>query len=102
MIDHLGVAVTDIERARAFYQSALNPLGIALVMEVTAEDTGGEAHSGFGAEGKPFFWIGTGANPKGGAHLTSFGGAHVEVDAFHRAAIAARGRVNGPPDHPNY
>jgi catechol 2,3-dioxygenase-like lactoylglutathione lyase family enzyme len=107
MIDHLGVAVADMERARAFYQSALNPLGIAIVMEVTAEDTGGEAHTGFGAEGKPFFWIGTGVIPKGGAHVAFVAGTHAEVDAFHRAAIAAGGRDNGPPGlrpqyHPNY
>jgi len=28
-------------------------------MEVTAEQTGKDAHVGFGANGKPFFWIRT-------------------------------------------
>lgn len=44
-------------------------------MEVTAAETGGEAHAGFGVEGKPFFWIGTGGRPKGGTHVAFAGRA---------------------------
>ena len=75
MLDHVTIAVADFERSRAFYQAALKPLGLSLVMAVTAEETGGEAYAGFGAAGKPFFWIGTGAKPKGGMG----GGAHCVV-----------------------
>jgi len=108
MIDHIGFAVADIERAKPFYLAALAPLGIGIEMEVTAEQTGGEAHIGFGADGKPFFWIATGA-PTAGKHLhVAFTAAsRAVVDAFYRAAMAAGGADNGAPGirehyHPNY
>ena len=107
MIDHIGVAVADMERAKAFYISALEPIGVGVLMEVSAEETGAEAHAGFGAEGKAFFWIGTGLKPKGGTHVAFTAGTRAEVDAFYRAAIAAGGRDNGAPGlrpeyHPHY
>ena len=107
MLDHIGLAVADIDRSKAFYEAALNPLGLAVIMAITAAETGSEAHVGFGADGKPFFWIGTGARPKGGTHVAFTAGDRATVDAFHRAAMAAGGRDNGPPGlrphyHPNY
>ncbi len=103
MLDHIGLAVADMERSKAFYEAALKPLGLGVVMEVTAEETGADAHAGFGEEGKPFFWIGTGDRPKGGAHVAFVAQARAEVDAFHRAALAAGGRDNGAPGlRPHY
>ncbi len=107
MLDHIGLAVADFDRARAFYRAALKPLGLGVVMEVTAAETGGDAHAGFGDEGKPFFWIGTGAKPRGGVHVAFAAQTRAEVDAFYAAAIAAGGRDNGAPGlrphyHPNY
>src|SRR4051812_49162853 len=57
MIDHIGFPVSDYERAKAFYLKALAPLDYVLVMEVTQE-TGQDPAAGFGANGKPDFWIG--------------------------------------------
>ncbi len=107
MLDHIGIAVADMDRSKAFYLAALRPLELGLVMEVTAAETGREAHAGFGAEGKPFFWIGTGDKPKGGAHVAFAAATRAEVEAFHLAAIAAGGSDNGAPGlrphyHPNY
>jgi catechol 2,3-dioxygenase-like lactoylglutathione lyase family enzyme len=107
MIDHIGVGVADMDRAKAFYISALQPIGISVLMEVSAEQTGADAHAGFGAGGKAFFWIGTGSKPKGGTHIAFAVETRAEVDAFHRAAIAAGGRDNGAPGlrpeyHPHY
>ncbi len=107
MLDHIGLAVADMERAKAFYQAALKPLGLGVVMEVTAEETGGDAHAGFGEAGKPFFWIGAGARPKGGTHVAFAAQTRAEVDGFYRAALAAGGRDNGAPGvrphyHANY
>jgi catechol 2,3-dioxygenase-like lactoylglutathione lyase family enzyme len=103
MLDHIGLTVADMERARAFYQSALKPLGVDIVMEVTADETGGDAHAGFGEDGQPFFWIGTGAKPMGGTHVAFAAGTRAKVDAFYRAALAAGGRDNGPPGlRPHY
>ena len=107
MIDHMGFAVADLDRAKNFDVNALKPLGLRVVMEVTPQETGGYAGAGFGDEGKPFFWIGTGAKPKGGVHVAFAAGTRNQVDAFHRAAIAAGGKDNGAPGprphyHANY
>jgi catechol 2,3-dioxygenase-like lactoylglutathione lyase family enzyme len=107
MLDHIGLSVADFERAKAFYQAALKPLGLGAIMEVTAEETGGAAHAGFGENNKAFFWIGTGAKPRGGTHVAFTAKTRAEVEAFYRAALAAGGRDNGAPGlrpeyHPNY
>jgi catechol 2,3-dioxygenase-like lactoylglutathione lyase family enzyme len=90
-----------------FYEAALKPLGLGAIMEVTAEETGGDAHAGFGENDKAFFWIGTGAKPRGGTHVAFTAKTRAEVEAFYRAALAAGGRDNGAPGlrpeyHPNY
>jgi catechol 2,3-dioxygenase-like lactoylglutathione lyase family enzyme len=107
MLDHIGLSVADFERAKAFYHAALKPLGLGAIMEVTAEETGGDAHAGFGENDKAFFWIGTGAKPRGGTHVAFTAKSRAEVEAFYRAALAAGGRDNGAPGlrpeyHRNY
>jgi catechol 2,3-dioxygenase-like lactoylglutathione lyase family enzyme len=107
MIDHLGFAVRDVERAKSFYLAALEPLGIGIEIEVTPEQSGGEAHIGFGANGKPFFWIGGGEAVQGPVHIAFDAPNRATVDAFHKAALAAGGQNNGAPGirahyHPNY
>ena len=39
MLDHVGFVVADAERSRRFYEQALAPLGITLIMSVTPEQT---------------------------------------------------------------
>jgi catechol 2,3-dioxygenase-like lactoylglutathione lyase family enzyme len=107
MIDHIGFGVTDFARAKAFYTAALQPLGIALVMEVTDEQTGSGAAAGFGAAGKPFFWIGEAPQAAGPLHVAFATETRALVDAFHRAALDAGGTDNGAPGlrphyHPDY
>ena len=108
MLDHVGFAVADAERSRLFYERALAPLGITLVMSVTPQQTesGGTAH-GFGSDGKPYFWFGDNERVGEGTHVAFAAGTRAEVDAFHQAALAAGGRDNGAPGlrplyHPNY
>lgn len=55
MIDHLGIPVKNYSESKAFYLSALAPLGIGVVMEVTDAEDGPAL--GLGANGKPFFWM---------------------------------------------
>jgi catechol 2,3-dioxygenase-like lactoylglutathione lyase family enzyme len=107
MLDHIGFAVADIDRARAFYVEALAPLSITAIADITAQQTGRDAHVGFGAEGKPFFWIGDGGPSAGTVHVSFTARTRAEVDAFHEAELHAGGRDNGPPGirahyHPNY
>jgi catechol 2,3-dioxygenase-like lactoylglutathione lyase family enzyme len=107
VLDHIGFAVTDLDRSRAFYEAALAPLGIAVIMEVTPQQTGDGAHVGFGVAGKPFFWIGTGQALGGQLHVAFAAADRATVDAFHRAAVTAGGVDNGTPGirahyHPDY
>jgi catechol 2,3-dioxygenase-like lactoylglutathione lyase family enzyme len=107
MIDHLGLSVSDYERAKAFYAKALAPLGYGLIMEVTADQTGHDAAAGFGADGKPDFWIGGGGAMNKPVHVAIAAKDRATVDAFYKAAIAAGGRDNGAPGirphyHANY
>jgi catechol 2,3-dioxygenase-like lactoylglutathione lyase family enzyme len=103
MIDHIGLAVNDMDRAKAFYMEALKPLGVGVIMEVTAEQTGADAHAGFGKDDKAFFWIGTGNKPRGGTHVAFTAQTRADVDSFYRAALAAGGQDNGAPGpRPHY
>jgi catechol 2,3-dioxygenase-like lactoylglutathione lyase family enzyme len=108
MLDHVGFAVSDAERSRHYYERALAPLGIGLIMSVPPEKTeaGGTAH-GFGSDGKPYFWIGDKEKVGEGSHIAFVARTRGDVDAFYRTAMEAGGRDNGPPGlrphyHPNY
>jgi catechol 2,3-dioxygenase-like lactoylglutathione lyase family enzyme len=106
MFDHVGYAVTDLEKSRAFYAKALAPLGYTVQMEVTREMTGGEAHLGFGID-RPSFWIGEGSKKVTGVHVAFAAKDRATVDAFYDAALGAGGTDNGTPGvrphyHENY
>jgi catechol 2,3-dioxygenase-like lactoylglutathione lyase family enzyme len=105
MLDHIGIEVSDFGRSKAFYEAALEPLGIGLLMEL-------EGAAGFGSDTghgpKPFFWVhARDRQIVSGAHV-AFGADSPElVDAFHAAALAAGGTDNGAPGprpiyHPGY
>ncbi|MEP3302206.1 MAG: VOC family protein, partial [Roseibium sp.] len=47
MIDHIGFDVADYAAARAFYDKALAPLGITMLMEVGPEQTGSVSYCGY-------------------------------------------------------
>jgi catechol 2,3-dioxygenase-like lactoylglutathione lyase family enzyme len=107
MLDHTGFAVSDLRRAKVFYASALQPLGITLLFEVTPEQSGGGAHAGFGAANKPFFWIGDHGSACTGVHIAFTAKTRAQVDSFYRAALNAGGKDNGAPGvrphyHANY
>jgi catechol 2,3-dioxygenase-like lactoylglutathione lyase family enzyme len=107
MIDHLGFPVSDYQRSRAFYEKALAPLGYALVMEVEQETEKGFPAAGFGADGKPDFWIGGEGGLNRPMHVAILAKDRATVDAFYRAALAAGAKDNGAPGlrphyHPNY
>ena len=107
-IDHTSVNVRDYERSKAFYTRALAPIGYGLLVEVPAAvNPGGVDAAGFGADGKPDFWIGTGDPGSPPAHVAFTVASREEVNAFHRAALAAGGTDNGGPGlrpryHPTY
>ena len=102
MLDHIGLNVSDYDRSRDFYAEALAPLGLTLLMEPLPRI------GGFGAEGKPWFWITDTRGPvHENAHVAFTAADRATVDAFHAAALAAGGTDNGRPGvrelyHPNY
>jgi catechol 2,3-dioxygenase-like lactoylglutathione lyase family enzyme len=107
MLDHVGFAVSDLERARKFYQQTLSPLGIMLIYDITVEQTDGEAYLGFGEDQRPYFWVGTGRRFGGNIHVAFLAETRDLVDKFHAAGLKAGGKDNGAPGlrphyHQNY
>ena len=95
MIDHIGLAVTDIVRSRAFYEAALKPLNYLSVHEISTE-AGGTAVM-FGVGDAVDFVIADNERTGEGNHVAFRVETRAEVDAFHAAALAAGGRDNGGP-----
>jgi catechol 2,3-dioxygenase-like lactoylglutathione lyase family enzyme len=91
MIDHISVAVRDLDRAARFYEPALAALGLSRL--VTRPAT-----IGFGKR-YPEFWINLRAEmaPGSGVHICLRAKSTAEVDAFHTAALSAGGRSGGAP-----
>jgi catechol 2,3-dioxygenase-like lactoylglutathione lyase family enzyme len=107
MIDHTGIAVSDLERSRTFYEQALAPLGYLPIVELPAGVSGAIFAVGFGVPPKPDFWVGAGQPQASNVHIAFRADNRAEVDAFYEAAMAAGGRDNGAPGlrphyHPNY
>lgn len=98
LIDHLGIGVSDISHARAFYEQALKPLGITLLANIeAAPPQSAPRRLGFGSSGKPFLWVHATTSPSIGAHIALIAQSHEAVDAFHAAGLAAGGQDNGAP-----
>ena len=101
MFDHISLTVKSLERSCAFYAAALAPLGITELMRHGT-------YVGFGGD-RPKFWLAEGktAPTEPRTHIAFATITRLEVDAFHRAAIAAGGVDNGRPGlrpdyHPDY
>jgi catechol 2,3-dioxygenase-like lactoylglutathione lyase family enzyme len=102
MIDHTGFVVTDLKKARKFYDAIARALGYGTT------DNGPEAFiMGKSAEEPiPYLWIGTtrpsywvegsraGINQ---THVAFLASSKAAVDAFYRAGLEAGGRDNGKP-----
>jgi len=93
MIDHVSVPVSDLERAAAFYDALLAPLGMTRLVERPRT-------IGFGKR-YPELWL----NLRDGMTPTADSGHHVclrcrtedVVREFHAAAVAGGGRSDGAP-----
>jgi lactoylglutathione lyase len=102
VVDHVGFAVADYQRSKAFYAHAFAPLGVTLLMEFAG------ASAGFGKSDRPSFFIEAHGQPvRGRLHLALRAETRAQVDAFYVAAIEAGGTDNGPPGvraiyHPDY
>jgi len=103
MLDHIGIQVSDLKRSLAFYKAALAPLGIGVMMELTADITGGYEGAGLGSDNKPYFWISKGKPGKSHSHVAFAAKDRAAVQAFYEVAIKAGGKDNGLPGlRPHY
>jgi catechol 2,3-dioxygenase-like lactoylglutathione lyase family enzyme len=101
MIDHIGIAVSNIDNSIAFYTKALAPLGYELIMSFDIPGGGGRV-AGFGAGGKPDLWLATG-EVKQHVHVAFRANGRETVRKFYEAALAAGGKDNGAPGvRPHY
>jgi catechol 2,3-dioxygenase-like lactoylglutathione lyase family enzyme len=94
MIDHISLGVSDMARARRFYDAALKPLGYTCL----SADAGS---LGYGRDATAL-WLLASDRPvapddKSGLHVCFAAPSRASVDAFHAAALAAGGRDNGSP-----
>ncbi len=94
LMSHVSLGTNDFDRAVAFYEAALQPLGGRRLMD----------HPGAAAFGKvyPEFWIqrphdGEPASVGNGTHVGFMANSKAEVDAFWRAAQAAGATPDGAP-----
>jgi catechol 2,3-dioxygenase-like lactoylglutathione lyase family enzyme len=94
MIAHTSLAVSDYQRSKAFYLQVLKPLGYSNNMEY------GEA-AGFNDGKNTDFWIGR-KKTVVPMHLAFEARSREEVQAFHKAALAAGARDNGAPGYRDY
>ena len=101
MIDHISIAVRDLEKAQAFYSAVLATLGFAKMREWPG------AAIGFGKK-HPEFWIN---KREGMARVAADSGVHIclrapdagAVDAFHAAALKSGATSEGAPGlRPDY
>jgi catechol 2,3-dioxygenase-like lactoylglutathione lyase family enzyme len=96
MFDHIGLAVRDLSRTRAFYTAALAPLGYGLRYDQ-------DGVVAFGPPGKWALWFYDKPGAPCGVHIALKAATRAQVDVFHEAAIAAGGKDNGPPGlRPHY
>lgn len=114
MIDHVSIGVSDLGKARTFYDRVLATLGQVRNRNIDIPGQGMVAH-GYGpsADRAASFWISVpdrldaNANRRGGVHLAFKAKSRADVDAFYAAAISAGGADNGKPGlrphyHANY
>lgn len=100
MFDHVGLGVTNLAESKAFFLAALQPLGVKVAME-------GPYGVGMGRNGKPSLWLSQTQERPAPLHLAFVAENRGQVDAFHRAALAAGGTDHGAPGlrphyHPDY
>ncbi len=108
MIDHLNLAVSDIDKSSAFYTAALGSIGIDELLSIGSNRTeSGGRMVGYGTGKKPFFWILDNKRVGESTHVAFAVDTRAEVEAFYEAALGAGGTDNGAPGlrpqyHENY
>ncbi len=100
MFDHVVFGVSDYAASKAFFLKALEPIGIAVVQE-------GPLGIEMSADGKTSLCLFQTEEKPAYLHLAFRAENRRQVEAFHRAALAAGGKDHGAPGlrpqyHANY
>ena len=102
MLDHTGIVVTDLGKARTFYDAVAGALGLATISNGPESFLFGKSRE----EPIPYLWIGTlrpsywveGSRPGiNQMHVAFRADSKAMVKAFYDAALKAGGRDNGAP-----
>jgi catechol 2,3-dioxygenase-like lactoylglutathione lyase family enzyme len=108
IINHIELPVADAEQSREFYEAALAPLGLSLVISIDPTRTShGGARYGFGRNGYPSLWVHQESGRELPIHVAFTAHERTTVDAFYAAALSHGGTDNGGPGireryHANY
>lgn len=94
MIDHVSVAVRDLDASARFYETVLATLGLAKLEARPATVGFGKRYAEFWINKRPTM---TGVAPDSGTHICLRARSTDMVDAFHAAAMAAGGSSDGSP-----
>jgi catechol 2,3-dioxygenase-like lactoylglutathione lyase family enzyme len=99
LLDHVILTVKDLDRSIAFYETALDPLGIVHAIDFDGKDgpVGHPDLKGFGRDGRVFFWLRQDDADAKAAHIGFVGKSEAKVNAFYEAAMAAGATDNGNP-----
>ena len=100
MFDHVVFGASDYAASKAFFLKALEPLGVAVVLE-------GPLGVELSAGGKSSLCIRRAEEKPAHLHLAFMAENRQQVEAFYRAALEAGGKDNGAPGlrphyHANY
>lgn len=99
-LDHLNLAVPDLNRSLAFYEPVLASIGIQKVLVIAPGDLP-EMH-GFGTDW-PFFWLIAGGQVGTNMHLAFTADTRGQVRRFYDTALAAgASSLHAPAVHPEY
>ena len=100
MLDHVIITVRNLDRSIAFYEAALEPLGIVHALDYDGKN-GPEGHpdlKGFGRDGRVFFWLRHGDADARTAHIGFVARSEAEVNCVLRGSDGERARAdNGKP-----
>jgi catechol 2,3-dioxygenase-like lactoylglutathione lyase family enzyme len=94
MIDHVSVAVSDLQRAAGFYEAVLATLGYTKLETRPATIAFGKKYSEFWINHRPDM-IPLPADS--GSHVALRAATRDMIDAFHAAALAHGGICDGAP-----
>ena len=91
LVDHVHLRVRDLDASKRFYRAVLTALGRDSAIR--------ESEEYFTADE---LWIDRADGPLSHIHLAFQANGRDQVEAFHRAAVAAGGRDNGQPGERKY